>query len=150
MSFLSKTLTEVLNLPSVFDPKQLLCHGDCGPGLDGELTTKKRVNQMAGGFMFLPAAASSRVSFHLEDAWEANCRLMFGEKMSSKTSQVGHIFPNKPSPVQRHPGDVSWVLHVHIVCLNYDGNAFDLCLLAAIAALEEPPLELVTGTVIPY
>ena len=52
----------------------------------------------------------------------------------------------------RHsPGDVSWVLHVHIVCLNYDGNAFDLCLLAAIAALEERPLEeLVTGTLMPY
>lgn len=29
------------------------------------------------------------------------------------------------------------MLHVHIICLNYDGNAFDLCLLAAIAALEE-------------
>jgi len=73
MSFLSKTLTEVLNLPSVFDPKQLLCHGD-----------------------------------------------------------------------------VSWVLHVHIVCLNYDGNAFDLCLLAAIAALEDAELPaLVKGTLGP-
>ena len=29
------------------------------------------------------------------------------------------------------------VLHLHIVCLNYDGNAFDLCLLAAVAALED-------------
>ena len=29
------------------------------------------------------------------------------------------------------------MLHVHIICLNYDGNAFDLCLLAAIAALED-------------
>ena len=60
MSFLSKTLTEILNLPSVFDPTQLVCQGE-----------------------------------------------------------------------------VSWVLHVHIICLNYDGNAFDLCLLAAIAALED-------------
>lgn len=34
-------------------------------------------------------------------------------------------------------GEASWVLHVHIICLNYDGNAFDLCLLAAIAALED-------------
>ena len=29
------------------------------------------------------------------------------------------------------------MLHLHIICLNYDGNAFDLCLLAAVAALEE-------------
>lgn len=28
MSFLSKTLTEVLNLQSVFDATQLVCHGD--------------------------------------------------------------------------------------------------------------------------
>ncbi|CAK9041021.1 unnamed protein product [Durusdinium trenchii] len=63
MSFLSKTLTEVLNLQSVFDATQLVCHGEA-----------------------------------------------------------------------------SWVLHVHIICLNYDGNAFDLCLLAAIAALEDTDL----------
>lgn len=30
-----------------------------------------------------------------------------------------------------------WVLNLHIICLNYDGNAFDLCLLAALAALED-------------
>lgn len=34
-------------------------------------------------------------------------------------------------------GELYWVLNVHIVCLNYDGNAFDLCLLAALAALED-------------
>lgn len=34
-------------------------------------------------------------------------------------------------------GEVFWVLQVHVVCLNYDGNAFDLCLLAAIASLED-------------
>lgn len=61
MAFLSNTLTEILNLPTVFDPLQLAC---------GETSL------------------------------------------------------------------ASWVLHVHIVCLNFDGNAFDLCLLAAVAALE--------------
>jgi len=34
-------------------------------------------------------------------------------------------------------GELYWTLHVHVVCLNYDGNAFDLCVLAALAALED-------------
>lgn len=34
-------------------------------------------------------------------------------------------------------GELYWVLHIDIVCLNYDGNAFDFCLLAALAALED-------------
>lgn len=34
-------------------------------------------------------------------------------------------------------GELFWMLHIHTVCLNYDGNAFDLCLLAAVAALED-------------
>merc|ERR1711862_1017966 len=34
-------------------------------------------------------------------------------------------------------GEFFWTLTVHVVCLNYDGNAFDLCALAAIAALED-------------
>ncbi|CAE7238159.1 Exosc8, partial [Symbiodinium natans] len=42
-----------------------------------------------------------------------------------------------PTQLNVRQGEVSWVLHLHIICLNYDGNAFDLCLLAAIAALEE-------------
>jgi len=37
-------------------------------------------------------------------------------------------------------GKLSWVLHVNVICLNYDGNAFDLCLLAALAALEDTKL----------
>lgn len=37
-------------------------------------------------------------------------------------------------------GELEWVLHVNVVCLNHDGNAFDLCLLAALAALEDTRL----------
>lgn len=37
-------------------------------------------------------------------------------------------------------GELFWALHVHVVCLNYDGNAFDLCMLAALAALEDTSL----------
>lgn len=37
-------------------------------------------------------------------------------------------------------GELCWTLSVHVVCLNYDGNAFDLCILAALAALEDTAL----------
>lgn len=30
-----------------------------------------------------------------------------------------------------------WVLYVDVICLNYDGNAFDLCVLAALGALQD-------------
>lgn len=42
-----------------------------------------------------------------------------------------------PAQLDIREGEVFWVLQVNVVCLNYDGNAFDLCLLAAIAALED-------------
>jgi exosome complex component RRP43 len=45
-----------------------------------------------------------------------------------------------PSQLDIREGEVFWTLHVHVVCLNYDGNAFDLCLLAALAALEDTVL----------
>lgn len=35
---------------------------------------------------------------------------------------------------------LSWLIRVHVVCLNFDGNAFDLCLLASLAALENTSL----------
>ncbi|KAG9020729.1 hypothetical protein FS837_007928 [Tulasnella sp. UAMH 9824] len=34
------------------------------------------------------------------------------------------------------PGKACWVLYIDITCINYDGNAFDACLLATIAALR--------------
>jgi len=43
----------------------------------------------------------------------------------------------EPSQLDIREGEVFWVLHVHVVCLNFDGNAFDLCLLSALAALED-------------
>ncbi|KAG8956600.1 hypothetical protein FRC04_000078 [Tulasnella sp. 424] len=35
-----------------------------------------------------------------------------------------------------HPEKACWVLYIDITCINYDGNAFDACLLATIAALR--------------
>ncbi|KAG8935013.1 hypothetical protein FRC01_010518 [Tulasnella sp. 417] len=35
-----------------------------------------------------------------------------------------------------HPAKACWVLYIDITCINYDGNAFDACLLATIAALR--------------
>ena len=32
------------------------------------------------------------------------------------------------------------MFHLSVVCLNYDGNIFDLCLLSALAALEDTVL----------
>lgn len=45
-----------------------------------------------------------------------------------------------PKQLQIKEGELYWVLHVHIVCVNYDGNAFDLSLLSALAALEDTRL----------
>lgn len=49
-----------------------------------------------------------------------------------------HVFD--PTSLDIRQGEVAWVLIVDVVCLNYDGNAFDLCLLAALAALEDTSL----------
>jgi len=47
-------------------------------------------------------------------------------------------------------GESFWVLKVQIVCLNFDGNAFDACMLAALAALEDTQLPtLVPGHSVP-
>jgi exosome complex RNA-binding protein Rrp42 (RNase PH superfamily) len=35
------------------------------------------------------------------------------------------------------PGKLVWVVHVDMVCLNYDGNVVDCALKAAVAALRE-------------
>lgn len=45
-----------------------------------------------------------------------------------------------PAQLDIREGELFWVLHVNVVCLNYDGNAFDLCLLSALAALEDTSL----------
>jgi len=45
-----------------------------------------------------------------------------------------------PAQLDVREGEVFWVLHVNVLCLNFDGNAFDLCLLAALAALEDTAL----------
>lgn len=45
-----------------------------------------------------------------------------------------------PAQLSIREGELYWVLHTHVVCLNFDGNAFDLCLLAALAALEDTRL----------
>lgn len=61
--------------------------------------------------------------------------------LSSTITQVlNTIKVFDPSQLNVREGELSWVLHVHVVCLNYDGNAFDLCLLAALAALEDTRL----------
>jgi len=50
----------------------------------------------------------------------------------------GRVFDT--SQLNIRDGRCFWVLHVHVICLAFDGNAFDLCLLAALAALEDTAL----------
>ncbi|KAL7408997.1 ribosomal protein S5 domain 2-type protein [Mrakia frigida] len=38
------------------------------------------------------------------------------------------------------PGKAAWVLYIDAVCINYDGNAWDACLLAVVAALRNTKL----------
>mmetsp|Transcript_46082 Transcript_46082/g.133541 ORF Transcript_46082/g.133541 Transcript_46082/m.133541 type:complete len:298 (-) Transcript_46082:7-900(-) len=45
-----------------------------------------------------------------------------------------------PTQLNVVEGHCFWVLHTHVICLAFDGNAFDLCLLAALAALEDTAL----------
>lgn len=45
-----------------------------------------------------------------------------------------------PSQLSIHEGELYWVLKLEIVCLNFDGNLVDACLLAAVAALEDTRL----------
>ncbi|GFN79428.1 exosome complex component rrp43 [Plakobranchus ocellatus] len=42
------------------------------------------------------------------------------------------------------PGKLSWVLHISLVCLDYDGNIMDACVLALVAALKNTCLPAVT------
>ncbi|RUS76657.1 hypothetical protein EGW08_015587 [Elysia chlorotica] len=42
------------------------------------------------------------------------------------------------------PGKLSWVLHIDLVCLDYDGNVMDACTLALVSALKNTSLPSVT------
>mmetsp|Transcript_5996 Transcript_5996/g.13911 ORF Transcript_5996/g.13911 Transcript_5996/m.13911 type:complete len:298 (-) Transcript_5996:255-1148(-) len=45
-----------------------------------------------------------------------------------------------PSQLIIREGELFWTLKVHVTFLNFDGNAFDLCVLSALAALEDTSL----------
>lgn len=49
-----------------------------------------------------------------------------------------HVF--NPLQLDIREGEICWVLHVDVMFLNFDGNPFDVCLLAALAALEDTTL----------
>uniref|UniRef100_A0A0B7BDH3 Ribosomal RNA-processing protein 43 n=1 Tax=Arion vulgaris TaxID=1028688 RepID=A0A0B7BDH3_9EUPU len=42
------------------------------------------------------------------------------------------------------PGKLVWVLHIDLVCLDYDGNVMDACTLALVSALKNTLLPKVT------
>ncbi|WVR08433.1 hypothetical protein IAU60_005488 [Kwoniella sp. DSM 27419] len=45
-----------------------------------------------------------------------------------------------PSSLLIAPGKAAWVLYIDVVCINYDGNAFDAAVLAVMAALKDTRL----------
>jgi len=63
-------------------------------------------------------------------SWSSFLSSTFGDVLNN-----ARVFD--PKQLQIREGELFWVLHVHIVCLNYDGNAFDLSMLGAVAALED-------------
>lgn len=61
--------------------------------------------------------------------------------LSSALSEVlGSPDVLDPLQLDIREDELCWCLHVSVVCVSYDGNAFDLCLLAALAALEDTSL----------
>ena len=42
------------------------------------------------------------------------------------------------------PGKLAWILYCDVICLDLDGNLFDACLLAVMAALSAVTLPLVS------
>jgi len=38
------------------------------------------------------------------------------------------------------PGKAVWAIYIDVVCINYDGNAFDAAVLAVMAALKNSEL----------
>lgn len=38
------------------------------------------------------------------------------------------------------PGKAAWVIYIDVVCINYDGNAYDAAVLAVMAALRNSEL----------
>ncbi|WVQ85775.1 hypothetical protein IAT38_007942 [Cryptococcus sp. DSM 104549] len=45
-----------------------------------------------------------------------------------------------PSSLVICPGKAAWVVYIDVVCINYDGNAFDAAVLAVMAALKNTRL----------
>eukprot|EP00811_Abedinium_folium_P003897 NODE_13585_length_1158_cov_1.906887.p1 GENE.NODE_13585_length_1158_cov_1.906887~~NODE_13585_length_1158_cov_1.906887.p1 ORF type:complete len:326 (+),score=110.09 NODE_13585_length_1158_cov_1.906887:135-980(+) len=99
-----------------------------------------------------PEAVAGQAQGHIAVAAEFSplCSPSFREKHRTQSfcvviaGTLSDILNNREvfDPAQLHirKGELHWVLHLTVICLNYDGNAFDLCLLAALAALTNTQL----------
>lgn len=57
------------------------------------------------------------------------------------------LISSKVLPLRKlviHPGKAAWVLYVDVVCINYDGNAFDAAVLAVMTALRNTNIPVAT------
>lgn len=48
------------------------------------------------------------------------------------------------------PGKAAWVLYIDVVCINYDGNAFDAAVLAVMAALRNSAFSMISSFSFPF
>jgi len=52
----------------------------------------------------------------------------------SKADISSHTLP--PTSLVIAPGKAAWAIYIDVVCINYDGNAYDAAVLAVMAALR--------------
>lgn len=49
-----------------------------------------------------------------------------------------------------HEGSAVWVLYADLVCVNYDGNIFDACVIGLMTALSNGRLILISHKIVYY
>ena len=91
--------------------------------------------------------SSNRIVVECE--FSSMCSSIFSEHHKAKLQEsylaesLGEVL-NSPSVVDNSQfkisDDNSWVLYLEVVCLEYDGNAFDPALMACVAALQSTVL----------
>lgn len=62
---------------------------------------------------------------------------LFSQKNRSKTIPLSSLLIA--------PGKAAWVLYIDVVCINYDGNAFDAAVLAVMAALRNSAFSMISS-----
>lgn len=59
--------------------------------------------------------------------------------LTSPTHASSRTLP--PTSLLISPGKAAWAVYIDVVCINYDGNAYDAAVLAVMAALKNSALQ---------